>query len=91
MPPAKTKRTLKKKIAKSKAKVKSKTVTLPPQQRKEPVVTDKVKLQLAQQQVRESSLVVQELMQINADLTLTIARQRATMKQARAQQPGSGG
>jgi len=104
MPPPKTtkRRTLKKKIAKSKSKSKAKakksnTVTLPPRQqkgKKEPVITEKDRLVVSQKLARDRQLVIDELMAMNAEQTLIIARQRAALKlynAASTQQPGAGG
>ncbi len=67
-----------------------KTVKTTTTEKTDAVVTDKDRLQFAQKQARDRQMVIDELIQINADQTLTIAKQRATIKlyTAQAQQIG---
>ena len=55
----------------------------------EPVVTDEDRLKFAQKLSRDRQMVIDELMQMNAEQTLIIARQRAALKlHASGQQAG---
>lgn len=51
-----------------------------------PVVTDKDRIAMAQKQAKERQMIIDELIQINAELTLSVARYRATLKVYSAQQ-----